>query len=139
VSAATDDPAAFEYGALSRRAFVFVAVAVLAPFALFGWTEGPPDQVRSIGYWLGNGALVMIFTGPSCWIAPRYGKLRGILLIGSDVETPVLGSLRGFAAFSAALECHALATGIPFPPNDGPMEQWREGGRRAVYPPTSTT
>jgi len=158
-----DDPGTFEYGTFSRNAFLLVAAAILAQFAAFGLTVGPPARVHSVGYWLGNGVLVAIFTWPSCWImhrrrlrtthpieltesgvvfarntpfeatiawtdlkaierlsirgAPRYGGLRGILIVGTDVEIPVLGSLRGFGAFSAALRRHALAAGVPFPPN----------------------
>jgi len=61
----------YDYGFWRRNAFIWLLILVLLLWAWFGVTEGPPDRVRTWGYWIGNMGLLMVVVGTPTLFAHR--------------------------------------------------------------------
>jgi len=61
----------YDYGFWRRNVFVWLLMLVLLWWAWIGVTEGPPEKIRTWGYWIGNMTLVMIVVGTPTLFAHR--------------------------------------------------------------------
>ena len=61
----------FEYG-LRHRIRILVLAAIIGLLSVdLGISSGPPGEIRTVSYWVGNMSLLALFYGLPCWVMFR--------------------------------------------------------------------
>jgi len=61
----------YDYGFWRRNAFIWLLIFLLLWGALVGLEVGPPEKIRTLGYWIGNMGLLTAMVGTPLLFAHR--------------------------------------------------------------------